>query len=564
MTHYTSKIAIIVLLTALSASSQQKLVETIEVRVANIDVVVRDKAGKPVVGLTKDDFELLENGVAQRITNFYEIRRDSAASPTQATQPESVSVSPAPAELRRRRVVLFVDSTSLRPATMTPVLDAVERFIDNRVGPDDQMMIVHWRLGLHVITPFTSDHAVLKRGFDTLTHLAPIPNPTRRVKRDIEDYYDDAQRGALGWEGAYGRSLGAVQSCSNEIVAQELALLESLHRTEATLAGLEGKKVILFVGETMPIRPGADLYGYTYNLFSPHLSRGTVMPGAIIPITHNMPMESIMGIPGHDMPKRIEDVAQAASADGVAVYSIGTGDVNSEFGADNSAPLDSSEAWARIGNTASSLNMMAEITGGVAITRTTNFDLAFDAIAQDLDSYYSLGYRPPNDTNTSARKIVVKTKNRAYSVRTRETLTLKSNDDQMSDRVIANLYSDGLASTWPITVRTGQPKRDGRYYIIPIQVVMPSTITLLPQENSLVGGLILYVVVGSADGQTSDVVRHPQGLKIPPAAESAIRSKPMTYTTGIRVKGGESTLSIAVLDQVSGAMGFARAKIAAR
>jgi hypothetical protein len=34
--------------------------ETIEVRVTNIDVVVTDKSGKRVTGLTRDDFEVFE------------------------------------------------------------------------------------------------------------------------------------------------------------------------------------------------------------------------------------------------------------------------------------------------------------------------------------------------------------------------------------------------------------------------------------------------------------------------------------------------------------------------
>ena len=46
--------------------------ETIEVRVTNIDVVVTDKSGKRVMGLTRDEFEVFENGRAQALTNFYE------------------------------------------------------------------------------------------------------------------------------------------------------------------------------------------------------------------------------------------------------------------------------------------------------------------------------------------------------------------------------------------------------------------------------------------------------------------------------------------------------------
>jgi VWFA-related protein len=516
--------------------------------------VVRDKSGNPVVGLTKDDFELYENGVKQPISNFYEIRRQSSA-PEVSDSTKNAEPSPAPPELRERRYVLFIDISSVQQGSKRRVLEAVQKFIDNHVKDDDQMMIVSWRLGLQVITPFTHDREALKRGLAALTRLAPGTDATRRTKRQIQDYYELASQGLRGytWEKGYSDSLDEINAQTNAMLSEQQGLLNALRRIESAVAGLEGKKVLVFIGETMPVRPGAELYQYAYNLFWPHLSSRTLMP-----------MEVMTGVAGQDMPMKIEAVAKTASADGVTMYTIGTADENSEFSADTDIVVDRIEASSRISNTASALNEMAEITGGVSINRTTNFDLAFDTVAHDLDSYYSLGYRPPNDASAASRKIAVKAKNHAYSVRTRETLVLKSADDQMNDRVVANLYSDGLASTWPIAVRTGTPKRDGRTFVIPIQVIMPSTLTLLPQDGSLVGGLVLYVVVGSADGQTSDVVRHPQGLKIPPAAETAIRAKPMTYTTGIRVKGGESTLSIAVLDQVSGAMGFARAKITAR
>ena len=45
----------------------------------NVDVVVRDRHGNPVSGLTKDDFEVYEEGVKQTITNLYEVRRADIA-----------------------------------------------------------------------------------------------------------------------------------------------------------------------------------------------------------------------------------------------------------------------------------------------------------------------------------------------------------------------------------------------------------------------------------------------------------------------------------------------------
>ncbi len=57
---------------------QPKLVESIDVRVINVDVIVTDRRGKFVSGLKKEDFEILENGVPKTVSNFYEVEGNRA------------------------------------------------------------------------------------------------------------------------------------------------------------------------------------------------------------------------------------------------------------------------------------------------------------------------------------------------------------------------------------------------------------------------------------------------------------------------------------------------------
>src|SRR5579864_4096610 len=61
-----------------------KLTETIDVRVINVDVVVTDKKGNAVTGLKPEDFELYENGVPKKISNFYEVEGNKALSAVNA------------------------------------------------------------------------------------------------------------------------------------------------------------------------------------------------------------------------------------------------------------------------------------------------------------------------------------------------------------------------------------------------------------------------------------------------------------------------------------------------
>src|SRR5436189_4382250 len=55
----------------------------VDVQVVNVDVSVTDTDGKPVMNLTRDDFEIFEDGKPQKITNFYIVQdatlRDGSA-----------------------------------------------------------------------------------------------------------------------------------------------------------------------------------------------------------------------------------------------------------------------------------------------------------------------------------------------------------------------------------------------------------------------------------------------------------------------------------------------------
>jgi VWFA-related protein len=540
------------------AAPQQTLTESIEVRIANIDVVVRDKAGNPVTGLTKDDFEIFEDGKKQPITNLYEVRRNVDIVTAQPAHPDETPTTPAaPVEQRPRKLILFIDSFSLQASRKAPILAAVEKFIDRQMKPEDQAMLVSWRLSVNVITPFTSDKAAVKNGIATLALAPRGPDEVSKLKADVQELIRIAHSNTLmmGMAEAHRQSLQLVDAYGANLNLREEGLLNDLGRMASTLAGVEGKKVLVFAGENLPEHPGAELYRYVEAQFAPFLSRND----------NPLDLQVLSGVTGNRMQQTITKVANQAGAYGVTIYTIDAADTNSDFSAETGAsgPPDPSESFSRYENTAAALQTMASITGGVAIANTTNFDLAFDTIGRDLDSYYSLGYKP-RENGGSTRRIVVKTKNRAYKVRTPETFILRSSEDQMKDRTIANLYAD-VPSAWPVAIRTKPPKKDGRgIYAIPVQVVMASTLTLLPEGKDLVGGFVLYFTVGSVAGGPSEVMRRPETLRIPATAEAAVRAKPMTFTTTIRVKQGESMLSVGVIDQTSTTTGFARLKLVAQ
>src|SRR5258708_35569690 len=102
------------------------LVEKIEVSVVNVDVTVTDRRGQPVPGLTRNDFEILEDGKLQPISNFYAVENAQARSDA---LPEAVQEPSTPSPDRfRRKVLVLIDNVNTTPHGRNVALNRLEEF----------------------------------------------------------------------------------------------------------------------------------------------------------------------------------------------------------------------------------------------------------------------------------------------------------------------------------------------------------------------------------------------------------------------------------------------------
>src|SRR4051812_9000869 len=80
--------------------------QKIEVRVVNVDAHVTDKTGKPFLGLASADFEVLEDGRPQPISNFTIVEKTQVR--------PAPGASSQPTDLRyHRRVAVVIDNNYL-------------------------------------------------------------------------------------------------------------------------------------------------------------------------------------------------------------------------------------------------------------------------------------------------------------------------------------------------------------------------------------------------------------------------------------------------------------------
>ena len=530
---------------AIPALAQLPLSESIEVRVVNVEVVVTDAAGKPVTGLKRDDFEILEDGKPQTITNLYEVRNGE---PVGAGAEAGVAPDAAP-----RRFIFFIDNDSLHPHSRKEIVASLENFIEEHVQPGDLTSVVMWNRSLSVLAPLTDDRRLLATAIQRLAEGgtgASIKTQIARVQAECVRVLENARTGAIPPYVAYQECISILRGEMQATALRSRQLLNAVELTLTTIAGAEGRKILVLAGALLPKNPGEEIYQWANHLYMPYM-RGFDSPNQ----RSDQEDEQLA---------YLEKLARAANAHGVALYTIapvvstsvdGTafGRSNKDFGAES---LNQA-------NTFAAHEVLSGMTGGISLNRPKDVDAAFAAIARDTRFFYSLGYRPATTTG-GERAIAVRVKNRDLNARARQSHQMKTQDEVMADRVVANIFVPAPPSAWQARVATGDPAKSGETFKVPFEIVAPAEITLLPEGDTLAGGYTVYVAVGTANGALSTVFRQPQSVQIAPSEEPAFRNEPLTFGATLTVRPGENILSIGIMDRVSGTTSFARTTIMAR
>ena len=534
---------VVLVLAVLPLFAQEKLVESIEVRVVNLDVVVTDRDGKPVPGLTAKDFEILEDKRPQTITNFYEVRGGAPAATTEPAAP-----------MRPRSFLLFIENRAMHPVLRRHVTAELKKFIDTQLRPGDKASVISWNLALSIEAPLTTDKAALHAALDKVAESgtpASTKSDFARVQQRCTRNLEMARSGRMLMRMAYEDCIGDARIEAQRLTTFSRMVLNALDVTMATVAGVEGKKVLVMAGTELPVKPGLDMFQWANGLFSPY------MRGFDAAIQRPADEEKTQR-------ELLETLGRSANAHGVTLYLLSVLMPTDTMSATSATGItDNGGELLRSTNTEAAHETLAKLTGGTA-EPVSRLNQMLATIDRDLGAYYSLGYRPASG-GKGDRPITVRAKNRAYTVRARQTYAPKTFDDQMTDRVVANIFTPAPDDQWKAELRAGTPQlvEKGRYSV-PIEIIAPATVTLLPQGNELAGGFTVFVAVGNPQGMLSTTFKQPNSIRIKAAEEAGFRNEPLVFTATLTLKEGENLLSVGVLDQVSNAVGFARGTVVAK
>jgi VWFA-related protein len=537
---------------------------TMEVNVINVDVYVTDGDGKRVTGLKKEDFALSEGGQPVEITNF-EAVAETVASPD-APAATAIASQPAPEQPGPEswlNLAILVDNLHLRPENRTRALEQIREFLARNVRPLDRVLLTSYDLGLKVRQPFTGDPTALDAALHQIETL-----PTSGVQMDT------ARRSALRTMYALHeidpcsfQMMAPIQTYAEETRAEARQTIGALKFLVNSLAGVPGRKAVLYISDGVPVTPGEELFQVVYEICGGGTATsglpesdgaGRVVPGADA-ATRYQASQALLDAQKYSLAEDFEDLAAHASANRVAFYTLQASGLRGVAAAD--AGLDPGERVLQLmtvhqvqrTNWQNSLTAMASGTGGRAMLDTNDFLPELGRMKEDFAIYYSLAYTPAHTGDGRQHRIEVKVKKPGLKVRHRQSYRDKPLAERVVDRTLAALFHGIEDNPLDVAMEIGDPSAEANgEYAVPVRLKIPLfKLAVLNQQGTYRAMLRLLVATGDDKGGISPVRQVQVPIEIPRKQVLNAMGKFYLYNLTLKMRSGEQRVAVAVRDEVA-------------
>ncbi len=402
-----------------------------------LDVVVKDKKGRPIKDLKASDFEVLEDGVAQKVESFRFVSRESSTSAAatgnkSAGDSGATTTTPGPGGRSTPTVTALVFDR-LSPEARSLARKAGLAYTQEGMAGGGYTGVFGIDQSLRTLQNFTDNQQLVKDAVDRATGTATSTYASgaaqMRENADRSSGLDARIASAVAAAGAAGAaqdSAGAAQAgaeAGQAAVAQKFLemqsqMLEHYERLERDQEGFATINSLLAVISPMQNLPGRK----TIILFS----EGIKLPPNVM--------------------QKFPSVVNAANRANVSIYTIdaaglrveaGTTEAVKELnalsaarlrqqasGVDSGGPymraLERNEDLLRF-DSRTGLGSLADQTGGFLIHSTNDLAAGMRKIDEDMSGYYFLTYVPQNkEYDGRFRRINVKVTRSNVDIQSRQ------------------------------------------------------------------------------------------------------------------------------------------------
>jgi VWFA-related protein len=408
----------------------------VDANLVQVDAVVTDDAGRQVTDLKAEDFEMLEDGRPQQITNFSYVSNASGTlasggGPASAARaPSPAGAPPAPAaknappvptsllrrEQVRRTVVLVVDDLGLSFADLASVRAALLKFVEDEMQPGDLAGLVTTSGDAGDLRQLTGDRQALRAAVERL-RWQPLNNRVglHAFAPEVNDNAAFMQQ----------QSSGSFYDTLN-----------SLQYIVAGLRDLPGRKSVILFTEDLPIlkcrfgeAAGSDDLQPDGDSEVDRLVRKLLQ-------SSNQASVVVNAVDAHGLATTSPTAIDETPKDGLVNMSDRKPVTDSSLVRPSASQKQlSSGEWLTnslnrkansLCSTQQSLQYITHSTGGLAVINTNDLGGGVRHLMEDLGGYYLIGYHPaPGTFETKGARsryhhITLRVKRAGLHVRTRE------------------------------------------------------------------------------------------------------------------------------------------------
>jgi VWFA-related protein len=360
----------------------------VEVNYVEIDAIVTDAQGNFARNLTKEDFQVTEDGHPQTLSIFtpVDIPIEHADPPLFAKNAIVPDVATNRTPFEGRIFVLVLDDVNTRFQRTARTRIAARQFVERYIGVNDLVAVVSTGGRTKAMQDFTSNRQLVLAAIDHMMGNATDSSTSAALK----DYFNNRDVPGGGGDSTMNADMNELERSY-----QAKNTLSTLKSVSEYLAGMRGRrKAVVWFSE-----------GINYDTSNPIKNRYA-----------------------SDILEESKDVVAAATRSNVSIYGVDPRGLTSgmedgieiaSFADDNSISPTNLQDELRISQ--DSLRYLSEQTGGFAVVNRNDYRDAYSRILQDSSSYYVLGYYPTNDKRDGRfRTIQVRLNKPGLTVRARK------------------------------------------------------------------------------------------------------------------------------------------------
>ncbi len=509
-----------------------------------IDAVVTDKKGNPVIDLTANDIEILQDGKPQKITGFSYVNTETGKKMQTARSGKTDKNMPLPPPtvinaVETSRIITFVvddGNCFVSMRGMKTARDGLRKFVREQMQPGDLVAIYLSHAGSSLLQQYTSDKTRLLdivgkiRGYSTLGNCggSGIENENKTGSESIlnESKRDRENRQAV-------EEFNRDNQVSGTIGVVKFAL-NGLRR-------VGGRKILFLLSENLPIADGNNLY---VNSFSK---------------TRNL----------IELANRTSVVINSIDVRGLVAPGAQASD---SFKIGDPQTLDKNSSIGDLSGRLSGMAYAADKTGG-KLYRNMNFiDYPIQQALKAETGYYLIGYQPEEETFKGKKFHEIKIKlNRAdlvvnsrsgFSGITDKDIRSKprTGDSELYEAVVAPLPSAGL--NLRVTAFFANTASEGSFART-LLYLDGKKLTFTDEPDGMKKAVFdVFAVTLDGKNEVVDEFNRTHTIRFPAIYLAEVQQKGLVYSADVPVKkAGDYNFRIAVRDASSKLLGSASQQI---